>query len=401
MARGVPTPDERAWVEVNLTALAHNVRQFCQCLGPQTRLLAVVKADAYGHGAVTVAQGVLREGAAALGVATIGEGIELREAGITAPILVLGAIHQPDQVRAIALWGLEPTVVSLKQALLFAQVLADFSTPLSVHLKLDTGMTRLGVPWQEAVQVVQRVQELPMLHLASVYSHLATADSPDLTILQQQHQRFEWAIAQMRIAGCPIPPLHLANTAGTVVDSSLHYDWVRVGLGLYGYHAAPHLQGTLDLQPVLSVHARITQVKALAAGAGVSYGHRYVAQRDGCLAVVGIGYADGVPRQLSNQMEVLIRGRRVPQIGTVTMDQLMVDVSSIPDVEEGELVTLIGSQKGHQEGHHEGYYQTWISAEDWAEKLGTISWEVLCGFKHRLPRVAVAPPLTISTSGSR
>ena len=172
--------------------------------------------------------------------------------------------------------------------------------------------------------------------------------------------------------------LHLANSAATLTNPALHYDIVRVGLAIYGLYPAPHLQNVINLKPVLQLRARITHVKTIAAGTGVSYGHKFIAPHELRLAVVGIGYADGVSRGLSQKIQVLIRGQRVPQIGTITMDQLMLDVSAIPDLQEGEVVTLLGTQ-GTQT----------ISPEDWAGTLNTISWEILCGFKHRLPRVAV------------
>ncbi|MGE5660413.1 MAG: alanine racemase [Actinomycetota bacterium] len=382
---------QRAWVEIDLAALAHNVRQLKLLLSPETELMAVVKADAYGHGACLVAQTALKSGASWLGVATIPEGIELRQSGIKAPILILGATHSPEQVKAIAQWQLQPTLCTPKQALVFSEVLSTLDRPLPVHVKIDTGMSRLGAPWQEAAKFVQLVQALPNLQLASIYSHLATADSPDPTVMRQQHQRFESAIQACGFESFPFPPLtkagnqnllrprlHLANSAAALADRNLHYDLVRVGLATYGLYPAPHLRSVIDLKPVLQVKAKVTQVKMIEAGTGVSYGYQYIADRQTRIAVIGIGYADGVPRNLSNQMQVLVRGQFVPQIGAITMDQIMLDVSAIPDLEVGEVVTLLG-----QEGDRQ------ISADDWAATLGTISWEILCGFKHRLPRVAV------------
>jgi alanine racemase len=371
---------QRAWVEIDLGALSDNVKQLVKFLSPRTQLMAVVKADAYGHGAVAVAKTALEAGAGWLGVATVPEGIQLREDGIKAPILILGATNTPEQIQAIAHWQLQPTLCSPKQALEFSNTLEtiNYNSSLSVHIKLDTGMSRLGTNWQEAAEFVQLVQGLPHLDIASIYSHLATADNPDATVMMEQHSRFEEAIAHIKAKGITIPSLHLANSAATLADSRLHYDMVRVGLAIYGLYPANHLQNHIKLQPVLQLKARVTQVKTIAAGTGVSYGHHFIAPQEMRLAVVGIGYADGVPRHLSNQMQVLIRGQRVPQIGAITMDQIMLDVSSIPDLQEGEIVTLLGEQGKEQ-----------ISADDWANCLNTISWEILCGFKHRLPRVAV------------
>ncbi|MEP0785621.1 alanine racemase [Trichocoleus sp. DQ-A1] len=373
---------ERAWVEIDLAALAHNVRQLRRFLSPKTALMAVVKADAYGHGAITVAEIACQAGASWLGVATIPEGIQLREAGIQAPILILGASNTSEQVQAIAHWDLQPTLCTPQQALVFSETLGTLNRSLAVHVKLDTGMSRLGTPWQQAAEFVSLVQRLPYLKIASIYSHLATADSPDPTGMRQQQDRFEEAIALIKTTGMTPPRLHLANSAAALSDPSLHYDMVRVGLATYGLYPAPHLKSVIDLKPVMKVKARVTQVKNISAGTGVSYGHQFVASRDMRLAAIAIGYADGVPRNLSNKMQVLLRGQQVPQIGAITMDQLMLDVSAIPDLQTGEVVTLLG-----QEGNAE------ISADDWAATLGTISWEILCGFKHRLPRVAVGQPL--------
>jgi alanine racemase len=363
---------QRAWVEIDLGALSNNVKELVKFLSPCTQLMAVVKADAYGHGAVAVAKTVLEAGASWLGVATVPEGIQLREDGIQAPILILGATNTPEQIQAIADWQLQPTLYSPKQALEFSNVLENinYNLPLPVHIKLDTGMSRLGTNWQEAAEFVQLVQRLPHLHIASIYSHLATADSPDARVMTEQHRRFEKVIAHIKAKGIKIPILHLANSAATLTD--------RGGLAIYGLYPAIHLQNQIKLKPVLQVKARVTQVKTITAGTGVSYGHHFIAAEEMRLAVVGIGYADGVPRSLSNKMQVLIRGQRVPQIGAITMDQMMLDVSSIPDLQEGEVVTLLGEQGKEQ-----------ISADNWANCLNTISWEILCGFKHRLPRVTV------------
>jgi alanine racemase len=377
----------RAWVEINQKAVQHNVQQIKALLSPKTQLMAVVKADAYGHGALTVAQVALQSGASWLGVATVPEGIELRTAGIQAPIMVMGAINSTEEMQAVAHWRLQPTLVMPKQALMFSDALSQLgmiaSRPLQAHLKLDTGMSRLGFPWSSAAEFVRFVRQLPHIEICSVYSHLATADSSDLTILKQQHQRFKAAIRQLRQQQLLPPRLHLANTAATLVDSALHYDMVRVGLGLYGLYPAPHLANQVDLKPVMQVKARVTHLKEVPAGTGVSYGHHYVTQHPARIAVVGIGYADGVPRALSNRMRVIVKGKLAQQIGAITMDQLMIDVTHIPDLQEGDIVTLLGQDGAHQ-----------VSADDWAALTQTISWEILCGFKHRLPRVTTQPPVS-------
>ena len=379
---------QRAWVEINLAALAHNVRQLQSLLAPTTQIMAVVKADGYGHGALDIARTIIAQGVEWLAVATVTEGIELRAAGIVAPILILGAVNSDVQVQAIVKWELQPTICTIAQAILLSKAISQGegdananlqpNIVLSVHLKLDTGMSRLGANWQHAVTFYREVAQLPYLQIGSLYSHLATADDRDPTVMELQLDRFQQAIAAIAAAGYRLPRLHLANSAGILVSDRSHYNLVRPGLSLYGLYPAPHLQQSIDLQPVMSVKARVSQIKQITAGTGVSYGYRFIAERDMPLAVVEIGYADGVPRRLSNRMQVAIRGCLVPQIGSITMDRLMLDVSQIPDLQVGEIVTILG-----RDGSVE------ITADDWATELGTISWEILCGFKHRLPRVNI------------
>jgi alanine racemase len=366
---------ERAWIEIDLDAIAHNIYALQSLLKPGTDLLAVVKANAYGHGATTVATLAQQLGVRYFGVATVPEGIELRQAGIHASILVMGAVQTRNQIEAIAQWNLEPTLCNPAQAKIFSEVLTG-SRP--VHLKLDTGMSRLGYLWEHAIEFVEQVRALPHLHIASIYSHLAMADDPDPSFMKEQQARFEAAIGQLRLAGISIPPLHLANSAGTLFGSAFHYDCVRVGLALYGMYPGPQFKSVIQLKPAMQVRARIAQVKDLPPGVGVSYGHRYVTSKHCRIAVVSIGYADGVPRTLSNQMLVLVQGQKVPQLGVVTMDQIVIDISNVTGAGVGDIVTLLG-----QDGDRH------ILAEDWAEPLGTIAYEIVCGFQPRLPRIEV------------
>jgi alanine racemase len=366
---------QRAWVEIDRPKLAHNVRQIRSLLAPETAIMAVVKADAYGHGAIDVAKTVLAAGVTWLAVATVPEGMELRAAGIDAPILLLGAINNIEQIQLVEKWNLQPTIVSLEQAQQFQTHLQE---PIAVHLKIDTGMSRLGLSWQQSQTDCAEILQLPKLQIASVYSHLATPDELDQTFLHVQQQRFATIVDSLKPLISPAPFWHLANSAGLLVDSALHYDLVRPGLALYGFAPAAHLATKLNLQPVMSVKARVTQIKNISAGTGVSYGHRFVAQRDSTIAIVGIGYADGIPRRLSGRLEVLLHDRRVPQIGNITMDQIMLDITDLPKAGVHDVVTLLGQTPTQQ-----------ITADDWANLLETIPWEILCGFKQRLPRVLV------------
>jgi alanine racemase len=366
---------ERAWIEVDVAAFRHNLKALQAQLSPQTKLMAVIKADAYGHGAVWVSRVAQQCGVQAFGVATVLEGIQLRQAGIQQPILILGAVQSRGQIEAMVHWQLEPTLCTPEQAQLFSQAL---SQSLPVHLKIDTGMSRLGQPWHSAVSFVQQVQRLPHLSIASIYSHLATADAPDPSFMKIQQARFEQVIEGLAFEADQRPMFHLANSAATLFHPAFHYDQVRVGLALYGIYPGPQFQDSIDLQPVMQVKARITHLKDLPEGVGVSYSHSFTTTRPTRMAVVGIGYADGVPRPLSNRMRVLVQGQYIPQIGTITMDQLMIDVTDVPTVQIGEVVTLLGRD-----------HDSIILADEWAQQLGTIPYEIVCGFQQRLTRIEI------------
>lgn len=384
----IPLPEElavaarqRAWVDVDTGAITANARTLRRWLGERTALMAVVKADGYGHGAVAVAKAAADGGATSFGVATLAEGLELRRAGIDAPVLVLGNLTQAEELRLCLRWRLMPTLSTMREALLCQNLASGSGRRMAVQLKLDTGMARLGADWQEGARLVAALQDLDAIELAGTYSHLASADAaPDADdgLTAEQQRRFEAVLGSLREQGLGGGCRHLANSAGTLRSPSLHYDLVRVGLALYGHPPASHLAEVLPLQPAMQLRARVTLLREVPAGVGVSYGHRFITNRPSRLAVVGIGYADGVPRLLSGRMEALFRGQRLPQVGAITMDQLMLDVTDCPELEVGSVVTLLGRETN---GEAE------ISPTVWSERCGTIPWEILCGFKHRLPRV--------------
>lgn len=372
-------PRQRAWLEVSSSAVEANARALKRLLAPDCALMAVVKADGYGHGAETVARAAICGGATSLGVATLQEGIELRRAGLELPVLVLGNLTQPEELRACLHWQLMPTLSSMREALLCQNLASGSGRHFAVQLKLDTGMTRLGCDWQDGERLIEAILQLDQLVLRGVYSHLALADgelegdADRMTRLQQE--RFE-AVTR---AHCNLGlQRHLANSAGTLRDASLHHDLVRVGLALYGHAPSTHLEESLDLHPAMAVKARVSLLRDVAAGVGVSYGHRFITRRPSRLAVVAIGYADGVSRCLSGRIHALHRGRTLPQVGAITMDQLVLDVTDHPDLEIGDVVTLLGQDRDQV-----------IRPQDWAELSQSIPWEVLCSFKHRLPRLVV------------
>jgi len=363
------------WCEIDLDAARHNTRTLADLAGP-AEMLAVVKADGYGHGAVPMARAALDAGATWLGVALVEEGAALRAAGIVAPILVLSE-PPPALATAVVTHGLTPVVYTTNGIEALAKAVADFGgqQPLPVHLKVDTGMHRVGCSPDEALPLIDDIRSRTELELEGVCTHLAVADEPDNPYNAEQLARFDELLAALESHGGRPRFAHAANSAGLLAHPGSHYDLVRCGIALYGVAPAPGIADQVALRPVMSLRARVSHVKSLSAGDRLSYGLRYELARPGHVATVPVGYADGVPRRLGIEGgEVLVRGRRCPIAGTVTMDQLMVDVGDGP-VEVGDEVVLLGRQ-GDEE----------ITAGDWAERLGTIAYEVVTGIGPRVPR---------------
>lgn len=374
-----------AWAEVDLDALAHNVGVLSRRAAPAA-LCAVVKADAYGHGAVQVARTALESGAACLAVAVVDEGLELRAHGIDAPVLVLSEAV-PDAAELLVRGGLTATVTTRGGMEALAAASRRTGTRAGVHVKVDTGMHRVGVSPEEAAALVAAVDADPALRLEGVWTHLAVADgtsADDRAYTGLQLERFEKVVAGL---GSRPRLLHAANSAGAIAWPAARYDMVRCGIGVYGYAPSGAMADgsagedvasvVASLRPVLSLKARVSAVRVLDAGERPSYGRRRALPERGLVATAPIGYADGVPRRLFDAgCPVLVGGRRRPLAGVVTMDQLMVDCGPDSTVAPGDEVVLIGRQ-GDEE----------ITAADWAALLGTISYEVLCGIGPRVPRV--------------
>ena len=373
-ARTEPPAARPTWAQIDLDAIAANVAALkAQAAAPG--LMAVVKADGYGHGAVPSARAALAGGAEWLSVALLEEGEELRAAGISAPILLL--TEQPPTAAARVLEaGLTPAVYTpaYTEALDTAAQAAG-GPPVAVHLKLDTGMRRVGVPQADWEDALRRLRNAKGLRVGALWSHFAVADEPHHPFIAHQAEEFERGLALARSLGVSYDMAHLCNSAGTLHLHDHHYDMVRPGLAVYGLEPAPGLAGSTVLRPALSWWTRLSLVKRLAAGEAVSYGLRWTAERDTVLGTVPAGYADGVTRALSNVGEVVIRGRRLPIAGTVCMDQFVVDGGD-QDLAAGDDVCLIGEQDGVA-----------VTADDWASWLGTINYEVVCGVGRRVPRV--------------
>ncbi len=371
-----------AWVEVDLAAVRANVVQIRKVVAPAA-VCAVVKADGYGHGAVPVASAAVEGGATHLGVALAEEGRQLREAGIGVPVLILS--EPPGEAMQLVVDdNLTPTIytgqglVSLLKAI--GSRRAGGHAPFAVHVKVDTGMHRVGASPDEALELARAVAAHPHLHLEGLFTHFAVADEPDRAFTDEQLALFQRVVAGLACEGIRPPLLHAANSAGALAHPGARYQMVRPGIAVYGLAPAASMESEASvraLRPALSLRARVSYVKAVAAGEALSYGLRYRLAEDSVVATVPLGYADGVPRRLSEVGgEVLIGGRRRPLAGTVTMDQVLVDCGPGAGVKAGDEVVFIGRQ-GDDE----------INAWEWAGRLGTIAYEVTCALSPRLPRI--------------
>jgi alanine racemase len=362
-------------VEIDLEALCHNLQQARRQAGPDRRVLAVVKADAYGHGAARVAPALQAAGADCFGVAMVEEGIELRRAGIIRPILVLGGIY-PGQEEEVSRHALIPCLFDLESARRLNTFALAAGRILPYHLKLDTGMGRIGFRPEELSVVLGEYSALKGLVLEGVITHLALADEPDHPFTDEQLGLFRECLGRIRGAGFAPVYTHLANSAALFSREIPECNLVRPGIVLYGGLPSAHFAGRLDLKPVMSFRTSVAQLKTVPTGTGISYGHRFRASRPTTLAAIPVGYADGFSRHLSCQGEVLVRGQRAKVAGTVCMDWTLIDVSHIPEIAVGDQVTLLGRDNGNL-----------ISADEWAAKVGSISYEVFCQVSKRVPRI--------------
>lgn len=368
-----------AWAEVDLDAIAHNARLLTGVVAP-AELCAVVKADGYGHGAVASATAALAGGATWLAVALVEEGVVLRDAGVTAPILLLS--EPPVAAMSVALaTGLTPTVdstVGVIAAGAAVKARGPGHPPMAVHVKLDTGMHRVGADPAQLAALVRAVVADPGLELDGLWTHLAVADDADQdAFTAAQTAAFCGAVNELAAVGVRPRRLHVANSAGALAHAEARFDMVRCGLALYGYDPRrPRPATPVGLRPALSLRARVSHVRRLVAGEAVSYGRRYCLPVDAIIATVPLGYADGVPRRLfETGGQVLLDGRRRPIAGAITMDQLMVDCGPDVEVAVGDEVVLLGRQG-----------EETITAEEWAERLDTIAYEIVCAISTRVPR---------------
>ena len=361
-----------AWVEVNIDSLAHNVKEFKRNIDKDIKLLGIVKADAYGHGSVMTVPTMLASGVDMLGVASIDEGLDLRAENINCDILVVGAVP---------IWSFDVAAKNNISVSIFTdahleacqQVYERTGLKVKVHITLDTGMNRIGLQMDNAVEYIQRVQNSQFVELVGIFSHLANAEIQEKT--QEQFKRWNSVISQINTEGLL---LHILNTAGTMIynPKDVHSNMVRIGISLYGLY--PDLPKDLifkpDLKPVMSLKGRITNIHKMPVLDGVSYGHTYIADKETTVATIPIGYADGLARGLSNKIYGELNGVKVKQIGNITMDQVMFDITSV-NANLGDIITLLDNSDEE------------LSLDNWAKLVGTINYELPCRLKVRLPRI--------------
>jgi len=375
-------PKQRAWIEVKGKAIETNVRQLRTKLSKNCQFMAVVKADGYGHDAKVVSDYAIKGGASELGVATLKEGIKLRSSGIKKPILILGNLYTKRDLTICFKNDLMPTISSIRECLICNNIGKHFGLKFPLHLKVDTGMSRLGFEYNKFVQQFENIKSFDNISIEGIYSHLSSADELNSldpkSITQLQRQKFQELLKQINVDRNKNIKIHLANSAAMLLDKKFHFHMVRVGLSMYGYKSLSKLNKNLLLKPALSLKVKVAFIRTIDKGVSVSYGGKFVSSKKTKLAVLSIGYADGVPRNLSGKINVIYNKKLYPQVGSITMDQMMVDITGSNEIRIGSTMVLLGSDGDKT-----------ISPLEWARKSNTIPWEILCSFKNRLPRVQV------------
>ncbi|MCR4432570.1 MAG: alanine racemase [Caldiserica bacterium] len=355
---------------IDLEAIAQNVKAIKGLIGEKCHLMAVVKADGYGHGALEVGQVAIKSGATWLGVANPIEGKLLREAGIKAPILVLLPI-EPEEAQIVANYGLSQTVESPSTLKVLDREAQKVRKRIRVHLKIDTGMNRLGVRCEDALKVAKEILGHPGLELEGVFSHFATADEEDKTFARFQLERFRQCLRDLERAGIRVPLKHMANSAATLELPESRLDLVRVGIMVYGVYPSNEVKRVISLRPAMTVKTKVMSIREVEPGETVSYGRAYTAKEKRKIAIIPLGYGNGYTRLFSNLSYFLIRGKKVPQVGRVCMDMCALDVTGIENIKPGEEVIVFG----------EG-----LPVDELSDLIGTISYEILCSLGRLVPR---------------
>lgn len=363
------------WAEIDLDAIDYNLKAYQKHVGPQVEVIAVVKANAYGHGAMPVARAALQAGATRLAVHRAVEGAELRRAGIQAPILVMG-YTPPDGAQLVAENNLTPSLITAEFASALSGQAQALGRSIPVHIKVDTGMGRYGLLPPEVVPFAQSLLQLPGLRLEGLFTHFATADALDPVHTLAQLSVFEEVIAGLEAAGIHIPLVHAANSAAAMRLPQAHFNAVRPGIAMYGMNPSSEWPPVFEIRPALALKSRISRVRRLPAGTGISYGRTFITPEEMEVGLVPVGYGDGYHRILSNKSVVLVHGKRARLLGRVCMDQFVIDLRGIPGVQQDDEVVLVGSQGDER-----------ISAEEVAALAGTINYEVTTSLLPRVARV--------------
>lgn len=368
----------RAWAEVNLDHIAHNVREIRRITGKRAEIMGIVKADAYGHGVMEVARTLLNNGVTRLAVSMLDEAIQLRNHGIDVPILVL-SYTDPRRAEEIIRHEITQAVFSHDLAGALSDAAVKLGKNVKIHIKIDTGMTRVGfMPGYSAVKDVVQISKLPGIIIEGLFTHFASADEQDRSYTEMQFERFMSICTELNRIGLYIPVKHAANSAGIIQFPEMHLDMVRPGIILYGLYPSEEVdKSVIDLKPAMTLKANVTLVKNVEPGTSISYGRIFTTQRHSRIATVPIGYADGYTRLLNTKGRVLINGEFAPVVGKICMDQCMVDVTDLKsDVRVGDEVVLFGEQEGNR-----------ITIEEVAAQIGTVNYEVVCIIGKRIPRV--------------
>ena len=371
---------KRLYAEINLKDVASNLHIIRKLTAPQAKIMAVVKADAYGHGIIPISQTAAANGADYLGVAICEEGLELREFGFTIPILVLG--YTPEHLlEQVVKNNLIQTVYTYEAAAILSKAAIRLNKTAQIHIKIDTGMNRLGfMPDDSALSDIVNISKLAAVNITGGFTHFAVADEEDLSFTEYQFSQFNEFTQKLAALGVHFPMRHSANSAGLLDNARFHLDMVRPGIILYGLPPSKQYNSEkLGLKPAMSLKSRVSLVKRIEAGVSIGYGRKFYTKRPTIAATVSAGYADGYTRRMSGGGRVLIHGGYAPVIGTVSMDQFVVDVTDIPDVHIGDEAVLMGRQGGNQ-----------ITAEEIADIRKTIGYEVICGVGKRVPRIYIS-----------
>ncbi|QGT98741.1 Alanine racemase [Candidatus Syntrophocurvum alkaliphilum] len=366
------------WVEIDLSAIRHNINEVKSLLKPETKLMVIVKANAYGHGMLEVTRICLEEGVDYLGVASLDEALTLRKEGIKSPILVLGYIPN-GTAETIIDNNIIPSVFTISLAEELSKVAVSKGKEVNVHLKVDTGMGRLGIVVESrASELVERVNLLPGVNIEGIFTHFAVADAKDKTYTKKQIEVFNEFLKNLEEKGIHIPIKHSSNSAAIMDLPEAHYDMVRAGIVTYGLYPSDEVdRKKIDLIPAMTLKSKVSFVKTLSKGSSVSYGRTFIASKNTVVATVPIGYADGYTRLLSNKIWASIKGKKVPLIGNVCMDQCMFDVTGVDGIKDGEEIILFGKP------------EFGITADDIADTLGTINYEIVSAISSRVPRLYI------------